>query len=173
MLSSLNSSAKKGLPLPLGRGVRETKSKNGRSRPRRPFISRVFCARRGDHGLRPWSRKGPDHGLRSGDCELKTSGYRYTSGKGRLRAHSEAQTPPCDEGRHTLILLPPYCAIPRDYLSDTPLLHAMGFLVSQHGQLGAIPPPPFLSVFPWRACEVEARYPPTTGVSQRYLCDTL
>ena len=41
----------------------------------------------------------------------------------------------------------PYCAIPRDYLSNTPLFHAMGFLVSQHGQLGAIPPfPPFLSV---------------------------
>ena len=42
----------------------------------------------------------------------------------------------------------PYCAIPRDYLSDTPLLRAMGFLVSQHGQLGAIPPPPFLSISP-------------------------
>ena len=35
---------KKGLPLPLGCGVCETKSKNGRSRPRKPFISRVFCA---------------------------------------------------------------------------------------------------------------------------------
>ena len=42
----------------------------------------------------------------------------------------------------------PYCAILQDYLSDTPLLRAMGFLVSQHGQLGAIPPPPFLSVSP-------------------------
>ena len=38
--------------------------------------------------------------------------------------------------------------IARDYLSDTPLLRAMGFLASQHGQLGAIPPPPFLSVSP-------------------------
>ena len=38
--------------------------------------------------------------------------------------------------------------MPRDYLSDTPLLRTMGFLVSQHGQLGAIPPPPFLSVSP-------------------------
>ena len=46
------------------------------------------------------------------------------------------------------LLVAPYCAIPRDYLSDTPLLRAMGFLVSQHGQLGAIPPPPFLSVSP-------------------------
>ena len=27
-----------------------------------------------------------------------------------------------------------------------PLLRAMGFLVSQHGQLGATPPPPFLSI---------------------------
>ena len=36
-------------------------------------------------------------------------------------------------------LVVPYWAIPRDYLSDTTLLRAMGFLVSQHGQLGAIP----------------------------------
>ena len=41
-------------------------------------------------------------------------------------------------------LVAPYCAIPRDYLSDTPLLRAMGYL--------AFPP--------WRACEVEVRYPP-------------
>ena len=41
----------------------------------------------------------------------------------------------------------PYCAIPRDYLSDTPLLRAMGFLGSQHGKLGAIPPP-FSERFP-------------------------
>ena len=40
-------SANKGPPLRLGRGVCETESKNGRSRPRKPFISRVFCARRG------------------------------------------------------------------------------------------------------------------------------
>ena len=58
------------------------------------------------------------------------------------------------------------------YPSDTPLLRAMGFLVSQHGHLGAIPPPPFLSIPPWRACEVEVRYPPSKGVSQRYLRDT-
>ena len=61
-------SAKKGLPLPLGRGVCETKSKNGRARPRKPFISRVFCAQRGSEtmvseGARPWGRG------RSGDCE--------------------------------------------------------------------------------------------------------
>ena len=50
----------------------------------------------------------------------------------------------------------------------------MGFLVSQHGQLGAIPPPPFWAFPPWRACEVEVRYPPPqNGVSQQYLRDTL
>ena len=64
----------------------------------------------------------------------------------------------------------PYCAIPRDYLSDTPLLRAMGLLVSQHGQLGAIPPPPFSQRFPlgehakWR-CDTP---PPQKG----YLSDT-
>ena len=57
-------------------------------------------------------------------------------------------------------LVVPYCAIPRDYLSDTPLLRAMGFLVSQHGQLGAIPPPLFWAFPPWSTCEVEVRYPP-------------
>ena len=66
-----------------------------------------------------------------------------------------------------VFLVAPYCAIPRDYLSDTPLLRAMGFLVSQHGQLGAIPPPPF-SAFPrLRAFEVEVRYPPLKrGISR-------
>ena len=63
----------------------------------------------------------------------------------------------------------PYCAIPRDYLSDTPLLRAMGFLVPQHGQLSAIPPPPLLSVSPVESmrsggCDT----PPQKG----YLSDT-
>ena len=57
-------------------------------------------------------------------------------------------------------LVAPYCAIPRDYLSDTPLLHAMGFLVSQHGQLGAMSPP-FLSVSRVESMRsVGAKYPP-------------
>ena len=55
-----------------------------------------------------------------------------------------------------------------------PSLRAMGFLVSQHGQLSAIPLPPFLSVSPLESIrEVEVRYPPSKGVSQRYWRDTL
>ena len=65
----------------------------------------------------------------------------------------------------------PYCAMPRDYLSDAPLLRAMGFLVSQHGQSGAIPLLPFLRISPWRACEVEVRYPPPP-TQKRSLSDT-
>ena len=63
-------------------------------------------------------------------------------------------------------LVAPYCAIPRDYLSDTPLLRAMGLLVSQHGQLGAIPPPPFLSVSPLESMRGEGAIPPVLrGIS--------
>ena len=69
-------------------------------------------------------------------------------------------------------LVAPYCAMPRDYLSDTPLLRAMGFLVSQHGQLGAVPPPPFLSVSPLESMR-SGGAPPSEGVSQRYWRDTL
>ena len=46
------------------------------------------------------------------------------------------------------------------YLSDTPLSHAMGFLVSQHGQLGAIPLPPFLSVSPLEYMRSRGAIPP-------------
>ena len=50
-----------------------------------------------------------------------------------------------------------------------PLLRAMGFLVSQHGQLGAIPPPLFLSVSPLESMRsVGAIAPPQKG----YLSDT-
>ena len=58
----------------------------------------------------------------------------------------------------------------RDYLSDTPLLRAMGFSVSQHGQLGAVP-------FPLGRAHMQSggAIPPPKkeGVSQRYLRDTL
>ena len=64
-------------------------------------------------------------------------------------------------------LVAPYCAIPRDYLSDTPLLRAMGCLVSQHGQLGAIRPPPLLSVSPFENMRSGGAIPPPlkTGIS--------
>ena len=53
-----------------------------------------------------------------------------------------------DPGGPRESLVAPYCSIPRDYLSDTPLLRAMGFVVSQHGRLGAIPSPLFAERFP-------------------------
>ena len=73
------------------------------------------------------------------------------------------------QGNPEIILVAPYCAIPRDYLSDTPLLRAMGFLVSQHGQLGAIPPPPFLSVSPLGE---HAKWGCDTPPPKGYLSDT-
>ena len=57
-------------------------------------------------------------------------------------------------------LVAPYHAIPRDYLSDCPLLRAMGFLVSQHGQLGAVPSPRFLSVSPLESMRSRGAIPP-------------
>ena len=94
----------------------------------------------------------------------------------------------CHGGSHE-ILVAPYCAIPRDYLSDTPLLRAMGFLVSQHGQLGAIPPPPFLSASPLESMRSGGAIPPLkrgiSAILARYpmktrqmgaippLCDTI
>ena len=57
-------------------------------------------------------------------------------------------------------LVAPYRAILRDYLSDTPLLRDMGFLMSQLGQLGAIPPPPFLSVSPLEYMRSRGAIPP-------------
>ena len=68
-----------------------------------------------------------------------------------------------------VLLVAPYCAIPRDYLSDTPLLRAMGFLVSQHGQLGAIPPSPFLSVSPVESMRSGGAIPPSP--QKGYLSD--
>ena len=64
----------------------------------------------------------------------------------------------------------------------TPSLRAMGFLMSQHGQLGAIPPPPFSERFhigehaKWR-CDtplkrgisaIPARYPKKQGKRVQY-----
>ena len=67
----------------------------------------------------------------------------------------------------------PYCTIPRDYLSDTPLLRAMGFWCLNMASWVRYPLLRFLSVSPLEyKCEVEVRYPPSKGVSQRYLRDT-
>ena len=61
---------------------------------------------------------------------------------------------------------PPGLETPR--LSFSQLLRAMGFLVSQHGQL-QYPLPLFSAFPPWRACEVEVPYPfPPKG----YFSDT-
>ena len=48
-------------PLPLGRGVCKTKSKQGRARDRKPFMHRVYSAQRRietmvSEGARPWGR---------------------------------------------------------------------------------------------------------------------
>ena len=50
-----------------------------------------------------------------------------------------------------------------------PLLRAMGFLVSQHGQLGAIPPPPFSERFPLKK---HAKWRCDTPPQRGYLSDT-
>ena len=67
-------------------------------------------------------------------------------------------------------LVAPYCAILRDYLSDTPLLRAMGFLVSQHGPwpIGCDTPPPFLSMSPLESMQSGGAIPPS---EKGYLSD--
>ena len=75
------------------------------------------------------------------------------------------------------LIVAPYRAIPRDYLSDTLLLRAVGvyFLVSHHDQLDAIPPPPFSERSPLKSMRSGGAIPPpppTKEVSQRYLRDT-
>ena len=67
---------------------------------------------------------------------------------------------------------PVHCAIPRDYLSDTPLLALWGFWCLNMANWARYPSP-FLSVSPWRACKLGVRCTPFKGVSQRYLRNTL
>ena len=65
-----------------------------------------------------------------------------------------------------VFLVAPYCAIARDYLSDGPLLRAMGFLVSQHDQWGAIPRPPFLILSTLESIRSGGAIPPhKSGIS--------
>ena len=74
-------------------------------------------------------------------------------------------------------LVAPYCAIPRDYLSDSiiipPYCALWGFWCLHIANWMRYPLPLFWAFPPWRACEVEVRYPPTKRVSQRYLRDTI
>ena len=57
-------------------------------------------------------------------------------------------------------LVAPPCLLPRDYLSDTPLLRAVGFWYLSMANWVRCPLPLFSAFPPWRACEVEVRYPP-------------
>ena len=80
--------------------------------------------------------------------------------------------------RYNVDLVAPCCVILLDYLRDTPLLRTMGLLdqvlVTQHGQFGAIPPPPFLSLSPLKSMWSGGAIPrPPKGVSQRCLRDTI
>ena len=137
-----------------------------RSRSSEPFLGQNVGRRQGLSlwsGCHPWR---PEDS-RESQSDSKVNPW------GRPQSDSKV-TQNCQRALWITNLVAPYCAIPRDYLSDTPLLRAMGFLVSQHGQLGAIPPSPFSERFPlgehakWR-CDT----PPSKGVSQRYLRDTL
>ena len=70
----------------------------------------------------------------------------------------------------------PYCAIPRDYLSDTPPIARYGVLGVSTWPIVCDAPSPFLSVSPldsMRSGGAIPPPPPTKGVSQRYLRDTL
>ena len=70
-------------------------------------------------------------------------------------------------------LVAPYCATPRDYLSDILPLHAMGCWCLNMANWVRYPLPLFWAFPPWRACEVEVQPPPRMErVSQRHLRDT-
>ena len=125
-----------------------------------------------------WYQKRPQLGprkLRFGGGGASGSGFQFRSSSGGGGVFcASAQFIRERERVPVPALVAPYCAIPRDCLSDTPLSRAMGLLVSQHGQLGAIPPPLFLSISPLESMQSGGAIPPPSkGVSQRYLRDTL
>ena len=66
-------------------------------------------------------------------------------------------------------LVAPYCAIPRDYLSDTPLLRAMGFCGVSTWPIGCDTPSPFSESFP---CGGHAKWRCDTPPQKGYLSDT-
>ena len=74
----------------------------------------------------------------------------------RRAAAATAEWPRIARYRETLSAIPPYCVL-------------WGFWCLNMANWVRYPPPPFSECFPpWRACEVEVRYPPTKG----YLSDT-
>ena len=74
-------------------------------------------------------------------------------------------------------LVAPYWAIPRDYLSDTPLLRAMGFFGVSTLPIGCDTPSPFSEHFPLgehakSRCDIPGGGA-QEGSLERYLRDTL
>ena len=68
----------------------------------------------------------------------------------------------------------PYRAILRDYLSYTPHIARYGVFGDSTWPIGCDTPSPFLSVSPLESMRSGGAIPPPTrGVSQRYLRDTL
>ena len=69
-------------------------------------------------------------------------------------------------------LVAPFCAIPRDYLSDNPPIARYGVFGVSAWPIACDTPPPFLSVSPLESIrEVEVRYPPP-HMQKGYLSDT-
>ena len=94
-----------------------------------------------------------------------------------------ARVPDWEDQRPGWGVVAPYCTIPPDYLNDTPFSHCkrgnpvhpqiplveiplakrIRFLVNQHGQLGAIPPPLFWAFPPLESIRSGGAMPPTKG----------
>ena len=81
-----------------------------------------------------------------------------------------AATSYCDPGRHANVITPCFLT-PCLNVPNTPLLRAMGFLVSHQGRLGAMPPPPFLIRKVWVSIKfLSAKFglpPPLKGPKMR------
>ena len=70
-----------------------------------------------------------------------------------------------------LFLVSEYCAIPRDYLSETPPIARYGVFGVSTRPIGCDTPSSFSERFPlWRTCKVEVRPPPPP--QKGYLSDT-
>ena len=62
--------------------------------------------------------------------------------------------------QYNALLVAPYCAVPRDYLSDTPLLRAMGFFGVSAWPVGCDTPSPFSERSPLDSMRGEGAIPP-------------